>query len=276
MVYRITMSRMINFGNGLQKKYKTDQESDIKSDADNKRIDKDREALRKHSKAKAEAREARLQYRDDNRKSIAEDSKEQIDEAKKDKVDRLQQLEDNKENRVERQIDEAKQKTNHLARKHGLAEPNNPEALKHDRKHCYKCDIHLHIPNAYKDLPEDVQILLGKDEDIRHFCCFCFGKMDDGEITKLQETESDKKIRMMIYNPEDYVRDNAEGIHQEDIEHIETLTKERIVYYNAKIKKYEHVVSLIGTVKHDNLQEVDDLENTVRNLAPTRYNYANR
>jgi len=267
---------MINFGNGLQKKYKTEQESDIKSDAENKSIDKDREALRKHSKAKAEARDARLQHRDDNRKSVIEDSEEQIVLTKKDKVDRIQQLEDNKENKIERQIDEAKGKTGHLARKHGLAEPNNPEALKHDRKHCYKCDMHLHIPNAYKDLPEDVQILLGKDEDIRHFCCFCFGKMDDGEITKLQDTESNRKIRMMIYNPEDYVRENADEIHEDDKKEIVKLTKERIAYYNAKIKKYENVISLIGTVKHDNIQEVDDLENTVRNLAPTRYNYANR
>jgi hypothetical protein len=100
--------------------------------------------------------------------------------------------------------------------------------------------------------------------------------MDDGEIVKLQDSESDRKIRMMIYNPEDYVRENADEIHEDDIKEIKTLTKERIAYYNAKIKKYENVISLIGTVKHDNLQEVDDLENTIRNLAPTRYNYANR
>jgi len=163
-----------------------------------------------------------------------------------------------------------------LARKHGLAEPNNPEALKHDRLHCYKCDMHLHIPNAYKELPKDVQALFGNDQDVRHFCCFCFGKMDDGEIVKLQDSESNRKIRMMIYNPEDYVRENADEIHEDDIKEIKTLTKERIAYFNAKIKKYENVISLIGTVKHDNLQEVDDLENTIRNLAPTRYNYANR
>ncbi len=269
------MSRMINFGNGLQKKYKTEEESDIKSDAENKRIDKDREALKKHSKAKAGAREARLKERDDNRKSVIDYSLEQIDEAEKDKVNRLQQLEDNKYNRIDRQIDEAKQKTNHLARKHGLAEPNNPEALDHDRLHCYKCDIHLHIPNAYKKLPEEVQSLFD-DQDVRHLCCYCFGKMEDGEIVKLQDSESDRKIRMMIYNPADYVRANADGVHQEDIKEIETLTKERIVYYNAKIKKYENVISLIGNVKHDTIQEVDDFIETVRNLAPTRYNYGNR
>ncbi len=270
------MSRMINFGNGLQKKYSKDTETDFKTDADNKRINKDRDALRKHSKSKAKAREARMADRDDNRKSITEDSKDQIELTKKDKVDRLQQLEDNKEDKIDRQIDEAKGKTGHLARKHGLAEPNNPEALEHDRLHCYKCDMHLHIPDAYKGLPKDVQALFGNDSDVRHLCCYCFGKMEDGEIVKLQDSESDRKIRMMIYNPEDYVRENADEIHQEDIDEIKTLTKERIAYYNAKIKKYEHVVSLIGTVKHDNLQEVDDLENTVRNLAPTRYNYGNR
>ena len=80
----------------------------------------------------------------------------------------------------------------------------------------------------------------------------------------------------MIYNPEDYVRENAEGIHQEDINDIEKLTKERIAYYNVKIKKYEGIYSLIGKVKHDRIQEVDDFENTVRNNAPTRWNYGNR
>ena len=267
---------MINFGNGLQKKYTKDSETDFKSDSDNERIDNDREALRKHSKAKAEARDSRLQHRDDNRKSVIEDSEEQIVLTKKDKVDRIQQLEDNKENKIERQIDEAKGKTGHLARKHGLAEPNNPEALKHDRLHCYKCDMHLHIPNAYKNLPKDVQALFGNDEDVRHFCCFCFGKMDDGEIVKLQDSESNRKIRMMIYNPEDYVRENADEIHEDDKKEIVKLTKERIAYYNAKIKKYENVISLIGTVKHDTIQEIDDFENTVRNLAPTRWNYGNR
>ncbi len=270
------MSRMINFGNGLQKKYKAEQESDIDSDAEALRKKKDREALRKHSKGKAEARDARLQHRDDNRKSVIEDSVEQIELTKKDKVDRLQTLEDNLENKIERQVVEAKGKTGHLARKHGLAEPNNPEALEHDRLHCYKCDMHLHVPDAYKKLPEEVQALFGNDKDVRHLCCYCFGKMEDGEIVKLQDSESDRKIRMMIYNPADYVRANADGVHQEDIKEIETLTKERIVYYNAKIKKYENVISLIGNVKHDTIQEVDDFIETVRNLAPTRYNYGNR
>ncbi len=270
------MSRMINFGNGLQRKYKTEEEGNVKSDSEVQRIDSDRDALRKHSLEKAAKREARLQHRDDNRKSVIEDSVEQIGLTKKDKVDRLQDLEDNKENRIDNQIKEAKGKTNHLARKHGLAEPNNPEALKHDRKHCMTCDTHLHIPDAYKDLSTEVQSLFN-DEDVRHLCCYCFGKMEDGEIVKCQKgKDSDKKIRLMIYNPEDYVRDNAEGIHKEDIKDIEELTKERIAYYNAKIKKYEGVISLIGTVKHDYLQEGDDMENTVRNNAPTRWNYGNR
>ena len=270
------MSRMINFGNGLQKKYKAEPESDIDSDAEALRKKKDREALRKHSKARAGAREARLESRDENRKSITEDEEEQIELTKKDKVDRLQQLEDNKENKIERQIKEARGKTGHLARKHGLSEPNNPEALEHDRLHCYKCDTHLHIPDAYKELPEEVQALFGNDNDVRHFCCFCFGKMEDGEIIKLQDSESDRKVRMMIYNPESYVRENADEVHQEDIDSIKTLTKERIAYYNSKIKQYEHVISLIGTVKHETLQEVDDLIETVRNNAPTRWNYGGR
>lgn len=267
---------MINFGNGLQRKYLTESEDKPVSDSEKTQAQKDHEALNKHSKAKAAQRDARLDKRDSNRKSVIEDSVEQIGLTKKDKVDRLQQLEDNKENRIESQITEAKGKTNHLARKHGLAEPNNPEALKHDRKHCMTCDTHLHIPDAYKDLSQEVQSLFN-DEDVRHLCCYCFGKMEDGEIVKCQKgKDSDKKIRLMIYNPETYVRANAEGIHQEDINDIEELTKERIAYYNAKIKKYEGVISLIGTVKHDYLQEGDDMENTVRNNAPTRWNYGNR
>ena len=267
------MTRMIKFGNGLQRKYINESEDKPVSDADKAQVDNDREALRKHSEAKREAREERLNYRDDNRKSIAEDAKDQIVLTKKDRVDSLQRLDDNLENKIEGQIKDAKGKTNHLAREHGLEEPNNPEALTHDRLHCYKCDMHLHIPNAYKDLPEDVQVLLGNDNDVRHLCCYCFGKMDDGEIIKLQDKDSDRKIRMMVYDPESYVRENSDEVHEEDKQHIEDLTVERIAYYKSKIKKYEHVVSLIGTVKHDNLQEVDDLENTVRNNAPTRYNY---
>jgi len=267
----------MNFGNGLQKKYTNDGETDFKSNSEKTKEEKDREALRKHSKAKAEQRDARLDKRDENRKDLVEDAKEQVVLTKKDKVDRLQQLEDNKENRIESQITEAKGKTNHLARKHGLSEPNNPEALKHDRKHCMTCDTHLHIPDAYKDLSPEVQSLFSNDADVRHLCCYCFGKMEDGEIVKAQTgKESDKKIRLMIYNPEGYVRENAEGIHKDDIKDIEELTKERISYYNAKIKKYEGVYSLIGSVKHDRLQEADDMENTVRNNAPTRWNYGGR
>ena len=268
---------MIKFGNGLQRKYVTNPESDVVSDADKTQAQKDREALRKYAESKRIERESRLEYRDANRKSVIEDSQEQIELTKQDKLDRLQQLEDEKEGKIERQVMEAKGKTNHLARKYGLKEPNNPEALKHDRYHCYKCDMKLHIPDAYKQLNPEIQALFNNDEDIRHLCCYCFGKMEDGEIVKLQTDEfSDKKIRVMIHDPESFVRENADEIHQDDIKEIEKLTKERIVYYNAKIKRYEGIISLIGTVKHDQLQEVDDLENTVRNLAPTRYNYGNR
>lgn len=266
----------MKFGNGLQRKYLTNPESDVVSDAEKTQKEKDHEALRTHAESRRAQREARMVERDTNRKSITEDCKEQIKLVKRDEKDRLIQLENNKENRIENQVKEAKEKTNHLARKHGLEEPNNPEALKHDRYHCYKCDMKLHIPDAYKQLPKEVQQLFEDDNEVRHLCCFCFGKMEDGEITKLQDKESDRKIRMAIYNPEIYVRENAEESHQTDVKQIHELTKERIVYYNSKIKKYEHVISLVGTVKHDNLQEVDDLENTVRNHAFTRYNYGDR
>lgn len=269
------MSRMIKFGNGLQRKYVTNPESDIVSDADKSQAQKDHEALRKHAESKREEREARMNYRDTNRKSITEDAQEQIILTKQDKLDRLQQLEDEKEGKIERQVNEAKGKTNHLARKYGLTEPNNPEALKHDRFHCYRCDMKLHIPNAYKELPKEVQALFGNDEDVRHLCCFCFGKMEDGEIIKLQTDEfSDKKIRVMIYDPESFVRENADEIHQNDINDIEKLTKERIAYYNAKIRKYEGIISLIGTVKHDGLEDEEHTELSFLKQFPTRYDYA--
>ena len=89
--------------------------------------------------------------------------------------------------------------------------------------------------------------------------------MEHGEIVKLQEDDaSTKKIRMMIYNPEEGAKLNVKDI-----------TKERKMYIEAKIRKYEAVISLIGNVKHDYLQEGDEFENTVRNHAPTRYNDAN-
>jgi delta 1-pyrroline-5-carboxylate dehydrogenase len=270
------MSKMMKFGNGLQKKYTNQSEDKPVSDADKNQKKKDHEALRKYHESKRAQREARMEHRDANKKTVTEYSKEQIELVKKDKEERLEQLEENKENKIERQVKEAKEKTNHLARKHGLEEPNNPEALAHDRLHCYKCDMKLHIPDAYKELPEDVQLLLGRDKDIRHLCCFCFGKMEDGEIIKLQEnSDSDKKIRMMVYNPEGYVRDNAEEIHKEDIKQVEHLTKERIMYYNSKIKKYEGVVSLIGNVKHNDLEDEEHTELSFLKQFPTRYDYAN-
>src|SRR3989304_1244937 len=116
------MSKMIKFGNGLQRKYVTNP--------DKTQAQKDREALRKHSEAKRAERETRMEYRDANRKSITEDSQEQIKLTKRDETDRLKQLENDKENKIEGQVKEAKEKTNHLARKYGLTEPNNPEALK--------------------------------------------------------------------------------------------------------------------------------------------------
>ncbi len=271
------MSRMINFGNGLQRKYLDETSDKPVTDADKTQAQKDQEALRKYAESKAAKRNAKLDKRDANRKDLVEGAKEQIELTKQDKIDRLQDLEDNLENKIERQVIEAKEKTNHLAREHGLKEPDNPEALKHDRYHCYRCDMHLHVPDAYKDLDPEVQSLFGGDEEVRHLCCYCFGKMEDGEIIKVQTKEtSSKKVRLMIYDPESFVRDNADEVHQDDKDHIEKLTAEHIAYFKSKIKKYEGVYSLIGKVKHDRIQEVDDLENTVRNNANTRWNYGGR
>ncbi len=147
----------------------------------------------------------------------------------------------------------AKSRTNHLARMHNLPEPNNPEALKADRKNCYKCSRRLDSPNAYKKLPIDVQKVLGEDEDIRTICCFCFdGVQMDKEI--VQTRLSDKKIRLLVYDPVEAVK----------------LGYDLIQRIKRKIRSYPQCV-LVGTFKHDDLDDELAMENLFLSRFPTRW-----
>lgn len=164
--------------------------------------------------------------------------------------------EEKKLKNVDIRIQSAKEKTNHLARHHSLSEPNNPEALVADRRNCYSCGMKLHIPDAYKDLPEDVQMLLGRDSDVRHLCCFCFGSLEvEKEIIPTQL--SDKEVRMLIYDPEEAVK----------------LGLDQIKRIRRKLKSYPEAV-LVGTFKHDGLYDETDMQNMFLEKFPTRYDYA--
>ncbi len=240
------MSNMINFGNGLQRKYSGIATGNTKTTAEKKVANADTEALHKASRLKRKDREARAERR--AKKVVSP----QIE---------LENLEKNptEDIAVEAIVDKAKAKTNMLARTFNLPEPNNPEALKHDRVHCATCDRLLDSPNNYKQLDLDG---LFDDAEVRTMCCWCFGKMSDKDIRSTMRTgiEATKEIRLAIYNP-------VESSKAE----IEQMTDIRRIQLKSKIKKYDERVKFVGNVKHDYLQEGDDFENTYRNLADTRY-----
>ncbi len=237
---------MINFGNGLQRKYSNGVSGgNNKSDREKLADKKDREALRKASEAKRSKREARQQARMD--KNIAPDKAIEILE--KDPMN---------DHSVKSVIKEAYGKSNAIAREYGLAQPNHPEALKHDRLHCMMCDRKLDNPNAGNspNSPWD-------DEDIRLMCCWCFGKMSDSDIKRSATNgeEASKEIRLKVYNPLESSK-----------EEIDSLIESKMIQLRGKLKRWEQDVALIGKIKHDYLKEGDDFENTYRNMAKTRYN----
>jgi hypothetical protein len=172
-------------------------------------------------------------------------------------------IEKEKEEITKREVKPLVEKSNLLARQYGLEEPNHPDALKFDRLHCYTCGMKLHVPNAYRELPEETQLLFGRDEDVRTLCCFCFAKMEENEIIDIKKGEATKEIRMMIYNPEAVVEGK-----------VEQLTKERRMYIESKIKRYNGI-SLIGTFKYNSIEGEDMVVNNWLSKFPTRYDYAN-
>ncbi len=235
---------MINFGNGLQKAYNGVAKSKILTDSDKKNQKNDHNALRNASKAKRKAREERQELRiasnlspDKEMKILKENPMKDID------VKQIQK--------------QAKSETNVLAREHGLTQPNNPEALAHDRLHCMMCDRKLDSPNNYKSVNHG----LFDDSEVRTMCCWCFGKMSDSEIrSKVNVTEATAEIRLKVYNPDESTK--AE---------VDSLVESKMIQMKGKLRKWKQDTALIGKVKHDYLEEGDQFENQVMYRAKTRY-----
>lgn len=235
-------------GQGLQRKYSNGASSTLKTNAEKSQAQKDREALKKASLAKRKAREARAEKRE-----------MRLENANPEKA--LKNLEENPEKDID--VDkiqkQALSKTNALARKFGLSQPNNPEALAHDRLHCSACDRKLDQPDAHKSVNLNG---LFEDEDVRLLCCWCFGKMGESDIknTMYSGLEADAKVRLQVYNPIESTK--AE---------IDSLIESKMIQMKSKLKKWQQDTALVGNIKHDYLQEADQLENSVLYNAKTRY-----
>ena len=240
---------MINInGQGLQRKYSNGSSSNLKTNAQKSQAQKDREALKKASLAKREAREARAEKREMRLNNANPELAIKILEENPEKDINVNQIQK-----------EAMAKTNVLAREFGLSQPNNPEALAHDRLHCSACDRKLDNPNAHKSL--GIKPLF-EDEDIRLLCCWCFGKMGESDIksTMYSGLEADSKVRLQVYNPIESTK--AE---------VESLIESKMIQMKSKLKKWQQDVALVGNIKHDYLQEGDQIENSVLYNAKTRY-----
>ncbi len=240
---------MINFsGQGLQRAY-TETESEL-STQEKEQKKKDREALRKYAESQREAREARQAKRMEKNKPITQ----QIEDFEKNGLS---------EEEIEKVTDGVMEKTNVLARKYGLPQPNNPEALEHDRTHCFTCDRHLDSPNAHKG--GDLEKLFEDDTDVRILCCWCFGRMGDDEIKstmRIENAEADAKIRLQVYNPIESKK-----------EEIESLTSTRRIFLKTKLKKWEQDTELVGKLTRK-MGDEDYQENYYMYNAKTRYNYS--
>lgn len=243
------MSRMIKInGAGLQRRYSSGAgEGEIVSDAKRKQQIKDHEALRAHSKSKRSAREERMEAREERNIS----PEVEMERLKKNPT---------KDIDIKRIVKTAKSKTNVLAREYGLKEPDNPEALSHDRLHCFTCDRKLDSPNVYKQNEEMKDLF--EDEEVRMLCCWCFGRMDESEIkvTMRKNEEATKEIRLAIYDP-------IESTKAEIIE----MTKTKRIALKAKIKIWKARNQLVGNIKHDNLADADWMERCIEYNAHTRY-----
>lgn len=234
---------MINFGNGLGKKYSNGAKSDILTDSDRKNQKKDHEALRNASKSRRKAREERQEAR----------MARNISPEKEMKILKENPMKDVNVKAIQK---EAKEKTNVLAREHGLAQPNNPEALAHDRLHCMMCDRQLDSPHT-----GNFDNSIFDEADVRIMCCWCFGEMSDSDIkSKVTVSEASAEIRLQVYNPEESTK--AE---------VESLIESKMIQMKGKLRRWKQDVELVGKVKHNTLEDVDYLEFGVRNRAPTRY-----
>ena len=73
--------------------------------------------------------------------------------------------------------------------------------------------------------------------------------------------EADAKVRLQVYNPIESTK--AE---------IDSLIESKMIQMKSKLKKWQQDVALVGNIKHDYLQEGDQIENSVLYNAKTRYN----
>lgn len=222
-------------GQNLQRRYSNGTESDILTNAKRNQQKNDFEALKKASQAKRAEREVRQEERMQKNPKIA-----------------LETLEQNplKDVDVKEIVKKASEQTNVLARKYGLKEPNNPEALAHDRFHCICCDRKLHNPNAHKES----ELGLFDESEVRLMCCWCFGKMGDSQIKDTMYTgmEATAEIRLKVYNPVESTK--AE---------IDSLVETKLIQMRSKLRRWEQDTALVGNIKHDYLQEGDYMENKV-------------
>ena len=234
-------------GQGLQRKYSNGASSTLKTNAEKSQAQKDREALKKASLAKRKAREARAEKREMRLNNANPEVAIKILEENPEKDINIAQIQK-----------EAMSKTNALAREFGLSEPNNPEALAHDRLHCMMCDRTLDSPHTNQFGGESIF----DEEDVRLMCCWCFGKMSDSDIKhEIEPKEATAEIRLKVYNPIESTK--AE---------IESMIESKMIQMKSKLKKWQQDVALVGNIKHDYLQEGDQIENSVLYNAKTRYN----
>ena len=233
-------------GQGLQRKYSNGASSTLKTNAEKSQAQKDREALKKASLAKRKAREARAEKREMRLNNANPEVAIKILEENPEKDINIAQIQK-----------EAMSKTNALAREFGLSEPNNPEALAHDRLHCMMCDRTLDSPHTNQFGGESIF----DEEDVRLMCCWCFGKMSDSDIKhQIEPKEATAEIRLQVYNPIESTK--AE---------IESMIESKMIQMKSKLKKWQQDVALVGNIKHDYLQEGDQIENSVLYNAKTRY-----
>ena len=230
-------------GQNLQRRYSNGTESDILTNAKRTEQKNDFDALKKASQAKRAQREAKQDARMQKDPRVA-----------------IKTLEENplKDVNVQEIVKIASEKTNVLARQYGLVEPNNPEALAHDRTHCITCDRKLHNPNAHKDAENS----LFDESEVRLMCCWCFGKMGDSQIKDTMYTgrQADAKIRLAVYNPVESTKTE-----------IDSLVETKMIQMRAKLRRWEQDTALVGNLKHDALADADWMENCVSYNAKSRY-----
>lgn len=233
-------------GQGLQRKYSNGASSTLKTNAEKSQAQKDRDALKKASLAKRKAREARAEKREMRLNNANPEVAIKILEENPEKDINIAQIQK-----------EAMSKTNALAREFGLSEPNNSEALAHDRLHCMMCDRTLDSPHT-NQFGEDS---IFDEEDVRLMCCWCFGKMSDSDIKhQIEPKEATAEIRLKVYNPIESTKSE-----------VESMIESKMIQMKSKLKKWQQDVALVGNIKHDYLQEGDQIENSVLYNAKTRY-----